>query len=239
LPNPFSPHAIVAKGCKPNTKTSFVWRRYSVIIFGYAGIPEFSGTIAVGVVNVASTFIAMKFIDKLGRKWLLLVGALVQSLCFVIAATIISASHLIKEEVAHPATWPQQCLDGYDYFGRVAFNSSTSPTFVLKNVDIGECCMNTTRNGAVSAYSYYDAGGECQQFAAGVGLELGTLAEGVSSAITTPPSEASKAASYLVVVFICLFVIGFGASWGPTAWVVRISSLSFCCCASLPCPFGS
>ena len=49
-------------------------QRYSVIIFGQAHIPEFTGTIIIGLVNVASTFLAMKFIDKLGRKWLLLVG---------------------------------------------------------------------------------------------------------------------------------------------------------------------
>lgn len=46
----------------------------AVIIFGQAHIPEFTGTIIIGLVNVASTFLAMKFIDKLGRKWLLLVG---------------------------------------------------------------------------------------------------------------------------------------------------------------------
>jgi MFS family permease len=69
---------------------------YSVIIFGSANIPQFTGTIVVGLVNVASTFIAMKFIDKKGRKWLLLVGALVQALCFVLAAITISASGLIK-----------------------------------------------------------------------------------------------------------------------------------------------
>lgn len=45
-----------------------------MIIFGQAHIPEFTGTIIIGLVNVASTFLAMKFIDKLGRKWLLLVG---------------------------------------------------------------------------------------------------------------------------------------------------------------------
>ena len=51
---------------------------YAVNIFASIGIPKFKGMIAIGVVNVLSTLVAMKKIDSFGRKQLLLVGAACQ-----------------------------------------------------------------------------------------------------------------------------------------------------------------
>ena len=82
---------------------------YSVIIFGQAHIPEFTGTIVIGFVNVASTFLAMRFIDKLGRKWLLLVGAFVQAVCFIFAGVIINATHLISTDMLWPSSSILEC----------------------------------------------------------------------------------------------------------------------------------
>ena len=97
-----------------------------VCLCRHTGISEYVGTIVIGVVNVLSTFVAMRLIDARGRKWLLLTGAAVMCACFVLAGLL----------------------------------------------------------------------------------------------ITTCSPEDGGWASYAVGICICMFVVGFGATWGPVSWVV-------------------
>jgi hypothetical protein len=205
---------------------------YSVIIFGSANIPQFTGTIVVGMVNVASTFIAMKFIDKKGRKYLLLVGALVQAACFVLAAVTISASGLIKTTEPWPLTAPTQCTASTNLtcFGEVAYNATIVPTVTVQSADPAACCGRIAGGDGLTVVSYFPAVGafaaECQLFdaatiaAAPGGILPPSAFPGAWSGGTENATPPPKGAAGFCMLFICLFVVGFGASWGPTAWVI-------------------
>ncbi len=66
-------------------------------IFAYAGFSKVSGNlqaVAIGATNLLFTMIAMSVIDKIGRKTLLLVGAVGTALCLSgVAAIFLSNSH--------------------------------------------------------------------------------------------------------------------------------------------------
>src|SRR5258708_39870018 len=60
-------------------------------IFGHAGFSKVSGNVqavAVGATNLLFTMIAMSVIDRLGRKKLLLVGAVGTAVCLAGVSTI-------------------------------------------------------------------------------------------------------------------------------------------------------
>ena len=68
-------------------------RYYSPVIFASVGVPEFSGTLVVGIVNLLACVAGMWAIDRLGRKWLLLDGALGQGVCLFIAAALLTGAN--------------------------------------------------------------------------------------------------------------------------------------------------
>jgi len=66
-------------------------------IFGAAGYGKMSGSlqaVAIGLMNLLATFLGMAVIDKLGRKTLLLIGAVGTALClFGVSAVFYTQSH--------------------------------------------------------------------------------------------------------------------------------------------------
>ena len=66
-------------------------------IFAAAGYGKMSGslqTVAIGLMNLLATFLGMAVIDKLGRKTLLLIGAVGTALClFGVSAVFYTQSH--------------------------------------------------------------------------------------------------------------------------------------------------
>lgn len=71
---------------------------YSNTIFGYAGMDRMSGftqSVLVGLANLVFTFVGMSLIDKLGRKTLLLIGAVGTFFCLLGTGYIFSThTHL-------------------------------------------------------------------------------------------------------------------------------------------------
>jgi len=70
---------------------------YSNPIFEAAGFSKLSGdlqSVMIGAMNLLATFVGMSFIDKLGRKTLLLIGAVGMAICLAgVAGIFISNSH--------------------------------------------------------------------------------------------------------------------------------------------------
>ncbi len=70
---------------------------YSNDIFRAAGFSQLSGafqTVLIGVMNLAATLLGMSLIDKLGRKTLLLIGAVGTAICLAgVAAIFFTQSH--------------------------------------------------------------------------------------------------------------------------------------------------
>lgn len=70
---------------------------YSNYIFAAAGFSQLSGslqTVIIGVMNLLATFLGMSLIDKLGRKTLLLIGAVGTAVCLAgVAAIFFTKSH--------------------------------------------------------------------------------------------------------------------------------------------------
>ncbi|EDV21449.1 expressed hypothetical protein [Trichoplax adhaerens] len=64
---------------------------YSPIIFDHVGVPPLISTAVVGVINFLSTFIALYIIDKVGRKFLMLVGAIGMVISLFFAGALIYA----------------------------------------------------------------------------------------------------------------------------------------------------
>jgi len=65
-------------------------------IFGMAGFSKVSGdlqAVAVGAMNLAATFLAMSVIDRVGRKTLLLIGAVGMVFCLSGVATVFFTQH--------------------------------------------------------------------------------------------------------------------------------------------------
>lgn len=71
---------------------------YANAIFGYAGMDRMSGfskSVFIGLANLVFTLVGMAFIDKLGRKTLLLIGAAGTSICLLGVAYVFSThTHL-------------------------------------------------------------------------------------------------------------------------------------------------
>lgn len=67
---------------------------YGATIFSSANIKDPLMTqLILGAVNVGTTFLAVYFVDKLGRRWPLILGALWQAVWLLIFASIGTASH--------------------------------------------------------------------------------------------------------------------------------------------------
>jgi sugar porter (SP) family MFS transporter len=71
---------------------------YSNFIFAAAGFSQLSGalqTVLIGLMNLLATFLGMSLIDKLGRRTLLLIGAVGMTLCLAgVAAIFYTNTHL-------------------------------------------------------------------------------------------------------------------------------------------------
>ena len=71
-------------GCSISSRGSTRMLYYSNSIFASAGFSSSSAalqTVSVGLVNLVATFLGMSLIDKLGRKTLLLIGAVGMAVC--------------------------------------------------------------------------------------------------------------------------------------------------------------
>jgi SP family arabinose:H+ symporter-like MFS transporter len=72
---------------------------YSNYIFGIAGFSKLSGdiqSVAVGAMNLAATLVGMSLIDKLGRKTLLLIGAVGMTFCLA-GVSVVFFTHAHQE----------------------------------------------------------------------------------------------------------------------------------------------
>ena len=54
------------------------------------------------------------------------------------------------------------------------------------------------------------------------------IATGILTAVTFTGTKIPTTAGDIMIVFICLFVAMFAASWGPLGWLVRLCSCSEC-----------
>lgn len=190
---------------------------YAVLIFASVGIPEYTGTIVIDVVNVLSTLLAMRTIDHYGRKWLLLTGAAVQCICFVIAGLILVSTDITPQKFDKF----NSAASGAVNLGAVKFSEAGNPSSV--NVKSLEECYGKLASAAAGPtykyFTYHNDSRQCQLYELADPCAT-TLDESVLSGAIEPTCGGNAAAGYLVVVFIALYVIGFGASWGPVAWVV-------------------
>lgn len=106
---------------------------YLPFIFMAAGFSKLSGdlqAVAIGAMNLFATLLAMTFIDKLGRKVLLLVGSAGTALCLAGVAMIFFTQH--------NQDWLVWILVGYIFF--------FAPLGAVVWVYIGEIFPNTVRS---------------------------------------------------------------------------------------------